>query len=121
MHSLTIVGRLGRDPDLRYIPDGTPVTSFSVADNGRDDVVWFEVTVWRRLAETCAEYLEKGRYVAIAAHLKAGEGGRPRVWTGKDGEPRASYDVVAYSVEFLGRGDVQEASEDNSEGDEIPF
>jgi single-strand DNA-binding protein len=112
---------LGRDPELRYTPDGTPVVSFSVADNGRSDVIWFEVTAWRRLAETCNEYLEKGRYVAVAAHLKAGEGGRPRVWTGKDGKPRASFEVVAHSVEFLGGGEAPGASKSKSEDDEIPF
>jgi single-strand DNA-binding protein len=66
---LVLVGRLGRDPEMRYTPDGTPVTSFSVATDRRwtdasgqqqERTVWFRVTAWRRLAETCNQYLRKG-------------------------------------------------------------
>jgi single-strand DNA-binding protein len=118
MHNLVIAGNLGRDPDLRYTPDGTPVATFSVADNRRwnrpdgsagEQVTWFRVTAWRRLAEVCAEHLSKGRSVVVQGRLQADDTGSPKVWTGQDGQPRASFEVEAASVEFLGSGQRDDA------------
>ena len=110
-HKLIIVGNLGRDPEMRYTSDGTPVANFSVAANRRwnnadgeqnEETVWFRVTAWRRLAETCNEYLEKGRQVLIEGRLNPDPAtGGPRLWTGNDGTVRASYEVTAVSVRFL--------------------
>jgi single-strand DNA-binding protein len=132
---LIIIGRLGRDPEMRYTPDGTPVTSFSVATDRRwtnasgeaqERTVWFRVSAWRRLAETCNQYLTKGRLVMVE-----GEISEPRVWQGRDGEYRASLEVTARNVQFLGgRGDTgggrpSESAEDEEGGpieeEEIPF
>ncbi|MGD2142992.1 MAG: single-stranded DNA-binding protein [Anaerolineae bacterium] len=111
---LTVVGNLGQDPEMRYTPDGTPVTNFSVATNRRwtnadgspgEETVWFRITAWRRLAEVCNEYLEKGRQVLVEGRVRPDpETGGPRVWTGRDGQTRASYEVTAQTVKFLGRG-----------------
>jgi single-strand DNA-binding protein len=108
-----IVGNLGRDPEMRYMPDGTPVTSFSVATNRRwnnpdgsqgEETVWFRVSAWRRLAETCNQYLQKGRQVLVEGRMQPDRAtGAPRVWTGNDGVARASYEVRAFRVLFLGR------------------
>jgi single-strand DNA-binding protein len=110
-----IVGNLGRDPEMRYTQDGTPVTSFSVATNRQwtnadgsrgEETVWFRVSAWRRLAETCNQYLEKGRQVLIEGRLQPDrDTGGPRVWTGNDGVPRASFEITAYTVKFLGGRD----------------
>lgn len=110
---LVIVGNLGQDPEMRYTSDGTPVTNFSIATNRRwtasdgsqgEETVWFRVTVWRRMAEVCNEYLEKGRQVLVEGRLNSDpETGGPRVWTGRDGQPRASFEVTAQTVKFLGR------------------
>jgi single-strand DNA-binding protein len=138
-HKLIIVGNLGRDPEMRYTDDGTPVASFSVAANRAwnrpdgsqgEETVWFRVTAWRRLAEVCGQYLQKGRQVLVEGRLKPGESGGPRVWTGDDGEARASYEVTAEAVKFLGgrggeTGDLSEAgAPDGPPGmpeEEIPF
>jgi single-strand DNA-binding protein len=114
-HKIIIVGNLGRDPEMRYTPDGTPVTNFSVATNRRwtgsdgqqrDETAWFRVTAWRRMAEVCNQYLSKGRQVFIEGQLKPDENGGPRIWTGNDGVARAQYEVTALTVKFLGgRGD----------------
>jgi single-strand DNA-binding protein len=110
-HKVIIVGNLGRDPEMRYTPDGTPVTSFSVATNRKwnrpdgsqgEETVWFRVTAWRRMAEVCNQYLQKGRQVLVEGRLKPDENGAPRVWTGNDGVARASYEVTAETVKFLG-------------------
>ena len=136
---IIIIGNLGRDPELRYTQDGTPVANFSVATNYRrsnqdgsqkDDTTWFRVSVWRRQAETCNEYLQKGRRVLVEGRLNTDPAtGGPRIWTGQDGQPRASFEITAQTVRFLGgRGDTadvggpglpQEPPPD--EGEEIPF
>lgn len=135
---LTIVGNLGQDPEMRYTPDGTPVTNFSVATNRRwtnqdgsqgEETVWFRITAWRRLAEVCNEYLEKGRQVLVEGRLRPDrETGGPRVWTGRDGQPRASFEVTAMTVKFLGRGAAAPGEpaaeipeEPPEEEEEIPF
>lgn len=109
-----IIGNLGSDPERRATPDGTPVTSFSVATNKRwttsdgqqgEKTVWWRVTCWRHLAETCAQYLTKGRQVLVEGELS-----EPRPYQAKDGEWRASLDLTAYTVKFLsGRGDAPES------------
>jgi single-strand DNA-binding protein len=132
---LIIIGRLGRDPEMRYTPDGTPVTSFSVATgrrwtdaNGQQQsrTVWFHVTAWRRLAETCNQYLTKGRLVMVEGELT-----EPRPYQSRDGEWRASLDVTANAVKFLGgRGDtggsgfgedVAAGGPETLDEEEIPF
>jgi len=103
---ITIIGNLGGDPQERKTPDGTPVTSFSVATNKRwtdgsgeqqERTVWFRVTAWRRLAETCAKYLRVGRQVYVEGELR-----EPEPYQSRDGEWRASLDLTAYTVKFLG-------------------
>ncbi len=135
-HKITIVGNLGRDPEMRYTSDGTPVTNFSVATNRRwndaageqhEETIWFRVTAWRRLAEVCSEYLKKGRPVLVEGRLKPDpETGGPRIWTGNDGAPRASFEITAMTVKFLGGRDAagDTAAPDTPDAppeDEIPF
>ena len=125
---LVIVGNLGRDPEMRYTPQGTPVTSFSVATNRRwtnadgsrgEETAWFRVSAWRALAETCAEHLSKGQRVLVEGRLRPdGESGGPRIWTGSDGVPRGSYEVTAVAVTFLGG---KKASEEGMPADVVPF
>lgn len=110
---LTIIGNLGGDPEMRFTPTGTPVTNFSVATNRKwtnsdgsqgEEVSWFRVTAWGRMAEVCNEYLSKGRLVLIDGRLKPDEGGSPRVYQRKDGDYAASFEVTAETVKFLGNG-----------------
>lgn len=138
-HTVIIAGYLGRDPELRYTGDGTPVANFSVATSRRwsgqdgtahDETVWFRVTVWRRQAEICNQYLSKGRPVLVEGELKPDpETGGPRMWTGNDGTTRASFEITARTVRFLGgRGDGAPMGGTGgsleappAEEDEIPF
>jgi len=103
---LILVGRLGRDPEGRYTPSGQAVTNFSVATdrvwtdkegNKQQKTVWFRIAAWGRLAETCNEYLSKGRQVLVEGELN-----EPKPYQGKDGTWRASLDVTARRVVFLG-------------------
>ncbi len=102
---LLIVGNLGSDPELRYTSSGAPVATFSVAVNRKwtnadgtpgEETKWFRVTTWRKLAETCAQYLAKGRQVMVVGRVTAS------AFTGKDGAPRASLELTADTVRFLG-------------------
>jgi single-strand DNA-binding protein len=133
-HRIIIAGYLGRDPEMRYTPSGRPVTNFSVATTRRwtgqdgqqnEETVWFRVSAWGGLAETCNEYLSKGRPVIVEGRMRPDEGGNPRIWTGRDGQARASFEVTARTVRFLGGreeppvSDVPELEEEPEE--EIPF
>ncbi len=138
-HKIIIVGNLGRDPEMRYTPDGTPVTTLSVATNRKwtnadgssgEETVWFKVTAWRRQAEIAAQYLQKGRPVLIEGRLQPDKAtGGPKIWTRQDGSSGASYEITAETIRFIGgrsEGGVPSA-EDSGEpipdyGDEqIPF
>ena len=107
-----IIGRLGGNPEMRYTSKGTPVTTFPVAVDGRGEkTTWFRVTTWGKLAEVCNEYLGKGWLVFVEGEIAAS------AWTGKDGEPRATLELTAHTVKFLGgkgngnRPSTQEAPE----------
>jgi single-strand DNA-binding protein len=133
--SVSIIGHLGGEPEMRYTPNGQAVTNFSVATNRRytsngqqvDETTWFRISAWGRLAEICNQYLRKGRLVFIEGRLNPdNQTGGPRVWTGNDGQPRASFEVTAQTVKFLGgKGDEQSysapAQQGQPEEDPIPF
>lgn len=136
---VVIVGNLGTDPEMRYMSDGTAVTNFSVATNRRwtnrgsgdqqEETTWFRVSVWGRQAEVANEYLSKGRQVLVEGRMKPDpQTGGPRIWTGQDGTARASYEMTAETVRFIGtREGGGFGAEDTSgappaeEEDEIPF
>ena len=100
MNKLTIIGNLTADPELRTIPSGVSVCTFTVAVNrrsGKEDrqTDFFRVTAWRQLGENCSRYLTKGKKVAVVGEVTA------RAFEGKDGTLRASLEVTADDVEFL--------------------
>ena len=100
-NQLTVIGNLGRDPEMRYLQDGTEVTSFSVAVGNpyrKDDPpLWVKVTCWRKQAEAAATYLSKGDCVMAVGRLSLDE------WEGRDGERRSQCALDAQSVVFLPR------------------
>jgi single-strand DNA-binding protein len=139
---VTLVGRLGNDVEMRYLSDGTPVASFPLAtsDSYTKDgqkhttTTWWKVTVWRRMAETCHQYLSKGRQVLVEGVVGGdkvdGNNGEtkivPHTWLTDAGEARAQFEITARTVKFLGgRGnggggeDVEAPPEE--EEDSIPF
>jgi single-strand DNA-binding protein len=112
-NKIILVGNLGRDPELRYTPQGTPVCSFTVATNekrkdrageAQDFTTWFRVTLWGRQAETASQYLTKGRPVYIEGRLRLEE------WTDRDGKQRYTLEVHATDMQFIGGGRSDEAS-----------
>ena len=106
-NKIIVVGNLGRDPEMRYTPQGTPVCTFSVASNERrksnagepqDVTTWFRVTVWGKQAETVSKYLTKGRSVYVEGRLHVEE------WTDKEGKTRHTLEVNATDVQFIDSG-----------------
>jgi len=102
---LILIGNLGNDPEMRYMPDGKPVTSFRVATNRRfkdkDETTWFKITVWGAQAESCNQYLHKGSKVLVEGRLNPDTNGSPKVYQRRDGTWGANYEVSAQVVRFL--------------------
>jgi len=133
MHKITIIGHLGRDPEMRYTPEGQQVTTFSVASSRkyktaageqREETEWFNVSAWGKLAEICNQYLTKGKQVYVEGRLKT------RIYETQAGETRFSLDVSCSEIQFLGGGQGQgePAAEDREsvvvgqeDVDDLPF
>ncbi|CAN5352528.1 single-stranded DNA-binding protein [soil metagenome] len=106
-NKIILIGNLGRDPELRYTPQGDAVCSFSMATNERkkdksgefqDVTTWFKVTLWRRLAENASKYLSKGSPVYIEGRLQVEE------WTDRDNNNRYTLGVQATDMHFISAG-----------------
>lgn len=132
--SITIVGNLGRDPEMRYTPSGQAVTNFSVAtsrnytnSNGEriDETIWFRVSTFGKTAETCNQYLRKGSKVLVEGRMNGDNAtGGPRVYQRQDGKWAASFEITANTVRFLSsRSEVSEGGgySDPGDGDDVPF
>ena len=112
-NKIILVGNLGRDPELRYTPQGTPVCSFTMATNEKrkdkagemqDVTTWFRVTLWGRQAEAASQYLTKGRPVYIEGRLRVEE------WTDRDSKQRYTLEVHATDMQFIGSRSEEGAS-----------
>jgi single-strand DNA-binding protein len=140
--SVTVVGRLGRDPEMRYMPDGSPVTSFSMATdrayndrNGQKqkETTWFRVSVFGKQAEVVNQYLSKGKMALVEGRLRVDpKTGGPTTFTRQDGTVGSSFEIVANTVRFLsareegnaGGGDMgggEHGESGGGDGGDIPF
>ena len=106
LNKVTIIGNVGSEPEMRFTPNGKPVTSFSVATNWayvtpegerKQETEWFNVVAWNRLAEQCNQFLGKGRLVYAEGRLHT------RGWEGQDGQHHSRMEVIANRVVFLDR------------------
>ena len=105
VNKVILLGRLGRDPEVRYMPNGEAVCNFSIATsetwndrNGQrqERTEWHNITMYRRLAEIAGQYLKKGREVYIEGRIQS------RKYTGKDGIERTAYDIIANEMKMVG-------------------
>lgn len=132
LNKVMIIGNVGSDPEMRFTPNGNPVTSFRVATNRvyttpegerKQETDWFTVITWNKLAEQCNQFLAKGRLVYVEGRL------HNRSWEGQDGQKRFRTEVIANRVTFLDRqssaaiGDEKAEEPDTVEiePDDIPF
>lgn len=105
LNKVVLLGNLTRDPELRYTPNGTPVSSFGMAinrryrqgDEWRDEVCYVDIVTFGRQAETVGEYLSKGNLAMIEGRLQW------RSWETEDGQKRSKHEVVANNVQFMPR------------------
>lgn len=113
MYQLTIIiGRVGKDPEMRYTPTGKPVTNFSVATSSKygdnEKTTWFRVSTWNKQAEACNQYVRKGMLVMVEGTLNADENGNPKVFQKQDGSAGSSFELTAQNVKFLSKVGSQE-------------
>lgn len=134
LNRIMVIGNIGNDPEMRFTPSGIPMTTFNIAvsrvyttkeGERKRETEWFTVLTWNRLAETCNQFLSKGRRAYVEGRL------RSRVWEGRDGMPRFRNEIIADKVIFLERPSVTslpeeeeplpEEAEEEIETDDIPF
>ena len=129
VNKVFLIGNLTRDPELRFTSSGSAVAGFGLAinrkykqgDEWKEEVCFVDITVWGKQAENCAEYLSKGRPVFIEGYLKLNS------WETDSGEKRNKLEVVALTVQFLGRAGGRDDSSGGDSGssigakDDIPF
>jgi len=114
VNRVILVGRLGRDPEVKYTPSGAPVAKFSVATDEvfkdrsgeqQKHTEWHNIVAWNKLAEICGQYLTKGKQVYIEGSI------RSRQWEDQTGNKRTSYEIVASRMQMLGsRADNERAA-----------
>ena len=104
LNRVMLIGNVGTDPEMRFTPSGSSVTSFRIATNRvfttsdgerKQETEWFTVVAWRKLAESCNQFLTKGQRVYVEGSL------RTRTWEGQDGQKRSRVEVIANRVLFL--------------------
>ena len=124
LNKVMIIGRLGRDPEMRYTPSGRPVTTFSVATSRtwstseggrRTETEWFNVVAWSNLAEICKQHLTKGRLVYIEGRLQT------RQWDDPEGNKHSSTEIVANEMIMLDDRREGNPIEEETEIDEEEF
>ncbi len=132
LNKVMIIGNLGSEPEMRFTPNGNPVTSFRVATNRvyntaegerKTETEWFSVVTWGKLAEQCNQFLSKGRLVYVEGRLHTNS------WEGQDGQKHYRTEIIANRITFLGRqasGPLadergEEGSGGDLEADDIPF
>lgn len=126
INKVILVGRLGKDPEVRYTPDGTAIANFSIAtseewkDKGtgkkQERTEWHRIVAFRRLGEICGEYLSKGKQVYIEGRIQT------REWEDKDGNKKYTTEIVANQMQMLdGKGDAAVRSQTKDDDDDIAF
>ncbi len=134
VNKVILIGNLGKDPELRYTPNGTAVATFSIATNERwkdkdgnfqDHTEWHRIVAWRKLAEIVGEYLKKGSQVYIEGRL------RSRTWEDQNGMKRTTVEIMADNLQMLGRregvapADIAEppapGDDEMTANDDLPF
>ena len=118
INKVILIGNLGSDPEVRYTPSGVAVAQFNIAtseewkdkDSGekRERTEWHRIVAWRRLGEICGEYLSKGQQVYVEGRIQT------NAWEDKEGNKRYTTEIIANTVQFLGRRESSESARPRS-------
>ena len=117
-NKMTLIGNVGSDPEMRYIPNGNPVTSFSVATNRRyttsdgeqrEETEWFRISAWNKLAETCNQYVVKRMKVYVEGRFSS------REWTNQEGQTKTSLEISCTDIQFLSRSNADQTIQNQNE------
>ncbi len=120
LNKVMLIGNVGVDPEMRYTANGSAVTTFRLAcsrtytgqdGERKDETEWFSVVTWNKLAETCSQYLQKGRRAYVEGRLQT------RSWEGPDGQRRYRTEVIANTVLFLDRAQAAAVPVNGGEGE----
>jgi single-strand DNA-binding protein len=121
VNKVILIGRLGKDPELKYTPSGAPVVNFSLATDEsfkdrsgeqQNRTEWHRIVAWGKLAEICGEYLTKGKQVYIEGSI------RSRQWEDQSGNKRTAYEIVARQMTMLGsRAESERAATERTPSD----
>ena len=115
LNKVMLIGNLGTDPEMRYTANGNAVATFRIACNRnysgpdgerKEETEWFSVVTWNKLAETCSQFLQKGRRAYVEGRLQT------RSWDGPDGQRRYRTEVIANTVLFLDRAQAAPLTEE---------
>ena len=120
LNKITIIGFVASEPEMRFTPNGSALTSFSLAasrhytsnDERKEETEWFTVVAWNKLGETCNQYVEWGMQVYVEGRVQL------RKWESQDGKERSKLEIVATTVLFLGK---KEKKAEEEELEDIPF
>ena len=123
LNKVMLIGNVATDPEMRYTANGNAVTSFRMAVNRnysgqdgerREETEWFTIVTWNKLAETCSQFLQKGRSAYVEGRLQT------RSWEGQDGQRRFRTEVIANTVQFLDRGQAAPMPENGGAAESVP-
>jgi single-strand DNA-binding protein len=123
LNKVMLIGNVGTDPEMRYTANGNAVTTFRLAcsrnfagpdGERREETEWFTVVTWNKLAETCSQFLQKGRRAYVEGRLQT------RSWDGQDGQKRYRTEVIANTVLFLDRAQATPMEDQPPDVENVP-
>jgi single-strand DNA-binding protein len=123
LNKVMLIGNVGTDPEMRYTANGNAVTTFRLAcsrnfagpdGERREETEWFTVVTWNKLAETCSQFLQKGRRAYVEGRLQT------RSWDGQDGQKRYRTEVIANTVLFLDRAQATPMEDQPADVENVP-
>lgn len=123
LNKVMLIGNVGTDPEMRYTANGNAVTTFRMAVNRnysgpegerREETEWFSIVTWNKLAETCSQFLQKGRSAYVEGRLQT------RSWEGQDGQRHFRTEVIANTVQFLDKGQAAPMPENGDAAESMP-
>ena len=129
LNKVQLIGRTGKDPDVKHLDSGLTVASFTLATSEKfkdksgevkEKTEWHNCQAWGKLAEVCNQYVKKGMAVFVAGKLRGDKNGNPTIYTNATGQAASSFEMTAQEVKFLSRSEGGQEHEAQHVGGELP-